>query len=46
MAQAHVTYWWKLRKYGLEGMSRFLSDLLHEPNPFVLPSGQGKVVAP
>ena len=46
MAQAHVTIWGKLRKCGLEGMGRFLSDLLHEPNPCVLPSGQGTLVAP
>ena len=26
----------KLRKCGLEGMGRFLSDLLHEPSPCVL----------
>ena len=36
----------KLRKCGLEGMGQFLSDLLHEPNPCVLPSGQGTLVAP
>ena len=36
----------KLRKCDLEGMSRFLSDLLHEPSPCVLPSGQGTLVAP
>ena len=36
----------KFRKCGLEGMGRFLSDLLHEPNPCVLPSGQGTLVAP
>ena len=29
----------KLRECGLEGMSRFLLDILHEPNPSVLPSG-------
>ena len=46
MAQAHATYWEKLRKCGLEGMSRFFSDLLHEPSPCVLPSGQGTLVAP
>ena len=28
----------KLRKCGLEGMSWFLSDLLHEPNTCVLSS--------
>ena len=39
MAQAHATYWGKLRKCGLEGMGRFLSDLLHEPSPCMLPSG-------
>ena len=38
--------WGKLRKCGLEGMSRFLSDLLHEPSPCVLSSGQGTLVAP
>ena len=26
MAQAYVTYWGKLKKYGLEGMDQFLSD--------------------
>ena len=26
MAQAHATYWGKLRKCGLEGMDRFLLD--------------------
>ena len=31
--------WEKLRKYGLEGMSWFLSDILHELRPSVLPSG-------
>ena len=36
----------KLRKCGLEGMGRFLLDLLHEPNPCMLPSGQGIPVAP
>ena len=46
MAQAHATYWGKLRKCGLEGMGRFLSDLLYEPSPCVLPSGQGTLVAP
>ena len=46
MAQAHATYWGKLRKCGLKGMSQFLSDLLHEPNTCVLPSGQGTLVAP
>ena len=38
--------WGKLRKCGLEGMDRFFSDLLHEPNTYVLPSGQGTLVAP
>ena len=46
MAQAHVTIWGKLRKCGLEGMGRFLSDLLHEPSLCVLPSGLGTLVAP
>ena len=36
----------KLRKCGLEGMCRFLSDLLHKPSPCVLSSGQGTLVAP
>ena len=36
----------KLRKCGLEGMGRFLLDLLHKPSPRVLPSGQGTLVAP
>ena len=35
----------KLRKCGLEGIGQFLSDLLHEPNTCVLPSGQGTLVA-
>ena len=38
--------WEKLRKCGLEGMGRFLSDLLREPSPCVLPSEQGTLVAP
>ena len=38
--------WWKLRKCGLEGMGRFLLNLLHELSPCVLPSGQGTLVAP
>ena len=38
MTQAHVTC-------GLEGMGWFILDLLHEPNPCVLPSGQGTLVA-
>ena len=46
MAQAHATYWGKLRKCGLEDMGRFLSDLLHEPNPCVPPSEKGTLVAP
>ena len=46
MVQAHATYWGKLRNCGLEGMGRFLTDLLHEPSPCVLPSGQGMLVAP
>ena len=46
MAQAHATYWGKLKKCGLEGMDRFLSDLLHEPSLCVLPSGQWTLVAP
>ena len=36
----------KLRKCGLKGMGQFLSDLLHEPSPCVLPSGQGTLVVP
>ena len=36
----------KLRKYGLEGMSRFPLDLLRELSPCVLPSGQRTLVAP
>ena len=46
MAQAHSTYLGKLKECGLEGMGRFLSDLLHEPSPCVLPSGQGTFVSP
>ena len=38
--------WGKLRKCGLEGMSLFLSNLLHEPSPSMLPSGQGTLIAP
>ena len=38
--------WGKLRKCGLEGMGRFLSNILHEPNPCMLPSGQETLVAP
>ena len=45
MAQAHATYWKKLRKCGLKNMGRFLSDLFHEPSPCVLPSGQETLVA-
>ena len=36
----------KLRKCGLEGMSRFLLNLLHEPSSHVLPSGLETQVAP
>jgi len=46
MAQAHATYWGKLRKCGLENMGRFLLNLLHEPSPCVLPSRQRILVAP
>ena len=46
MAQAHATYWGKLRKCGLEGMGQFPLGLLYEPNTCVLPSGQGTLVAP
>ena len=35
----------KLRKCGLKGMGWFLSDLSHEPNTSVLPSGQGTLLA-
>ena len=38
--------WGKLRKCGLEGMGRFLSDFLHKPSPCVLPSKKGTLVAP
>ena len=38
--------WGKLRKYGLKDMSWFILDLLHEPSPCVLSSGQGTLVAP
>ena len=38
--------WGKLRKYDLEGIGRFVSDLLHELSPCMLPSGQGTLVAP
>ena len=44
MAEAHVTYLEKLRKYGLEGMSWFLSNLLHEPNTCMLASEQRTLV--
>ena len=33
-----------LKKCGLEGMGRFLSDFLHEPNACALLSGQGTLV--
>ena len=46
MTQAHVTYWGKLRKCDLEGMSRFLLNFLHEPSPCMLPSEQGTLVVP
>ena len=36
----------KLIKCGLKGMGWFLLDLLHKPNPCVLPSEQGTLVAP
>ena len=36
----------KLRKCDLEGIGQFLLDLLHEPSPCVLPSGQGILVVP
>ena len=36
----------KLRKCGLEGMGWFLLELLHEPSPCVLTSGQGTLIAP
>ena len=36
----------KLRESGLEGMSRFLLDIWHEPNPSMLPSGQEKLITP
>ena len=36
----------KLRKCGLEDMGRFLLNLLHESSPYMLPSGQGTLVAP
>ena len=38
--------WGKLKKCGLEGMSWFFSNLLQEPRPSMLPSGQGTLVAP
>ena len=37
--------WGKLRKCGLEGMGRFLLNLLYELNTCLLPSGQGTLVA-
>ena len=46
MAQAHATYLRNLRECDLEGMSWFVSDLLHESNPCVLPSRQGTLIAP
>ena len=36
----------KLRKYGLEGMGQFPSNLLHEPSPCMLPSRQRILIAP
>ena len=46
MAQAYVNILAKLRECNLEGMSWFLSDLLHKPNPSVLSSRQGMLIAP
>ena len=46
MTQTHMIYGGKLRKCGLEGMGQFLSNLLHELSPCMLPSGQGTLVAP
>ena len=46
MTQAHAIYWGKLKKYGLEGMGQFLSNLLHEPSLCMLPSGKGTLIAP
>ena len=37
--------WEKLRKCGLGGIGQFLSNLLHEHSPYVLPSEQGTLVA-
>ena len=39
-------FWGKLRKCSLEDMGWFLSEILHEPNTYMLPSGQGTLVAP
>ena len=36
----------KLKECRLEGMSQFLLNILHKPSPYVLPSGQGTLVAP
>ena len=38
--------WGKLKRCGLEGMGRFLLNLLHELRLNVLASGQGTLVAP
>ena len=46
MAQAHAINWGELRNCGLENMSRFLSNLLHEPSPCMLPSGHETLVVP
>jgi len=46
MAQAPATYEGNLRKCGLEGIGRFLSDILHELNPCILPSRQRTPIAP
>ena len=44
MTQAHAIYWGKLRNCGLEDMSRFLLNLLHECSPCMLPNGHGTLV--
>ena len=36
----------EMKEVWFEGMGRFLSNLLHEPNPCVLSSGQWTLVAP
>ena len=45
IAQAHATYG-EIEKVWFGGYGLVPLDLLHEPSPCVLPSGQGTLVAP